>query len=140
MALYHRHCCWLLFFVIFICLLLSHECNHLLRLMILLGLLCWTIILSLYISFFLLSQCHLFIVTIVDCYIFYFLFASYALLGIADFIGSTLVSNNIIAIYHHCLSPITMALFHCHRCWSLYYVVLFFPPHVWLRPIVGIAD
>ena len=118
------------------------------------------------------------------------------LVGIADYIGSTLLIDHIITIYHNCFSPSTMALFychscrllyfavfivsfplmsattcwyrwlhwkyfsershyhyissffspstmasfHCHCCWLLYFVVFIFPSHWWVRPFFGIAD
>ena len=51
------------------------------------------------------------------------------LVGFTYYIGSTLMSNHIIAIYHNCFSAITMASFHCHRCWLLYFEVF-----LWLLP------
>ena len=62
------------------------------------------------------------------------------LVGFADYIGSNLLSNHIIAIYCHCLSPRTMASFHRPRCWLLYFIVFFLPPHGLVQPLVDFAD
>ena len=45
------------------------------------------------------------------------------LVQIAAYIGSTLLSNRIISICHHCFSTSTMSSFHRHRCWLLYFEV-----------------
>ena len=47
------------------------------------------------------------------------------LVRITDYIGTTLLSDHIIAIYHHCFSPIIMKWFQCNRCWLLYFEVLY---------------
>ena len=53
------------------------------------------------------------------------------LVDITDYIGSTLLSNNIITIYHHCFSPRKMASFHRQRCLLLYseFFLWFFPTY-----------
>ena len=43
------------------------------------------------------------------------------LIVFADYIGSTFLSNHIIALYHHYFSQIIMALFHRQHCWLLYF-------------------
>ena len=48
MASFHRHRCWLLCFVIFLCFLIVHECEHSLGLLIILKEIFWAIILSLF--------------------------------------------------------------------------------------------
>ena len=104
----------------------TDECYHSLVSVITLEVLCWDIILSLYIIIvFLLSQWRRFTVTVVDCYILLFLFFSShgwgrPFFGIADYIESTFLRDNVITIYHHCLSLSTMAQFQRHRCWLLY--------------------
>ena len=63
---FHRHCWQLLYFLVFF----MDECNHSLGFLITLEVLCWAIILSLYIIIiFLRAQRHCFTVTVVHCYI-----------------------------------------------------------------------
>ena len=62
------------------------------------------------------------------------------LVGISAYIGSNFLSDRIIAIYHHCFPPSTMASFHYHHCWLLYFYFFMIPPYGWLQPLVGIAD
>ena len=49
MESFHCHRCWLLFFVVFLCFLIPHECDHLSGLLITLEVLSWAIILLLFI-------------------------------------------------------------------------------------------
>ena len=73
MASFHCHRCLLLFFVVFLCFLIAHECEHLLGSLITWEVLCWAIILLLYIIIvFLRAQSHRFDITVVDCYILIF--------------------------------------------------------------------
>ena len=129
MASFHRHCYWLLFFVFFLCLIISHKCDHSLGLLITSEVLCWDIILPQYIIIvFLQAQCRHFTVNVVDCCILKFSVTPphrwlQPLIGIADYIVITLTSNHIINIYHHCFSLGTMASFNRHRCWFLYFEV-----------------
>ena len=63
------------------------------------------------------------------------------LLGLLITLEMTFLSNQIIAIYHHCFSRSTMAPFHCRSCrllsfWSSYII----PPLWWLQPLVGFDD
>ena len=114
-------------FLSFFCFLISQECNHLLGLLITLKLLLWAIILSLFIIIvFVPSQRRHLTATVVDCYILSYLFFTphgwvQPLFGIADYIGSTFLSDHIIAIYHNCSPLNTMALFRRHRCWFIYF-------------------
>ena len=76
LASFHHHQCWLIGFIIFLCFLISHECYHLLGLLITLEVLCWAIILLLFINIFLQAQRCCFTITVVDCYILKFFFDS----------------------------------------------------------------
>ena len=53
------------------------------------------------------------------------------LVRITDYIGSTLLSNNTIAIYHACFSPSTMDLYHRHHC-LLLFLLFFFVTSQWM--------
>ena len=110
MALFHRHC-FFCYFIDFLCFLISHEFDHSLGSLITLAVLFWAIIISLYIiTVFLWSQWHRFTVTVVD-----FIFWSFSvthphgwvqpLVGLADYIDSTFLSDHIISIYHHIFLP-----------------------------------
>ena len=120
-----RHC-WLLLFVFFLCFLIPHKCNHSLGSLITLEVLFWAIILFTFIT--IVSpptQWRCFTVTDIDCYILSYLFPPtngwvWPLVGIADYIGSTLLIDHIIPIYHHCFSPSTISSFKSHRCRLLY--------------------
>ena len=145
MVSYHRHNCWLLFIYLFISpphswvrpligindyIRSAFLSNHL----------------SLYIMFSL-SQNNgavspsLLLIVMFCCF---YLFPPHGwmqpLVGITDYIRSTLLSDNIFAIYHHCFSPRTMASHHHYCCWLLFLSFYFFPPHGWLKPRVGITD
>ena len=47
------------------------------------------------------------------------------LVWITDYLRTTVMSGRIIPIYHHCFYPRTMAWFHRHRCWFLYFELLY---------------
>ena len=110
--------------------------------MIALKVIFWPIILLLFIiNVYLLEQWRNFTVTVIDCYIFSYLFFFphrwvWPLVGIIYYIRITFLSDHISAIYHHCFSPITIASFHRHRCWFLYFLMIIFS----LRTFVGMSD
>ena len=56
---------------------------------------------------------------------FYFLHCPWVkqLIEFAHYIGSTFLSNHIIAVYHICFYLRTMTSFHCHNFWLLYFEV-----------------
>ena len=147
MVLFQRFRCWLLYFVIFF--VSSSQISATTRWFCLLH---WkyfseSIILLLYIIICfsqhngIISTSPLFIIVYFCFYLFPPHGLVWPLVGIAYYIESTLMSNYIIALYRHCFSPSTMAPYHCHRCWFLYFVIFLFPhPNVWVWPLVGIAD
>ena len=114
MVSFHRHHCWLLYFLIFI--FSSHRWVR-----PLVGIAAYTgstflsdRIIAIYHHCFILSQWSHFIITVVDCYIFFSVIPAHGLVqplvGVADYIGSTFLIDNIIAIYHY----------HCRVCVLLF--------------------
>ena len=62
------------------------------------------------------------------------------LFGITGFIASTSLRYHIIAVYHHCFSPRTMASFYHHCCWLLHFDFFYvITPQRWFQPLIQIA-
>ena len=103
MAPFNRHRCWLLFFVLFY-FLLSHKRYHSLGLRITLEILCWVIIILIFIIIFFFH--HNGVISMSPLFIAIFSHISFLpphwwvrlLVGIVDYIGSTFLSDDIIAI------------------------------------------
>ena len=145
-TLYHHHRCWLLYFVVFLCFLISHEYDYLMGFLITLEVLCWVIILLLLISIVSLpANLRRFTVTVVYFYILSYLFIFHPRISSTTRWGCWLHCKYFAERSHyHYIS----SLFFSHHNGIVFpsplLIVIFWtfnviPSHRWVRPLVGIS-
>ena len=143
MASFHLHCSWLLFFFVFPCSLVAHECNQSLGFLKTMELLFWAIILSLFIIIVSIpaQRCH-FTVTVGGCYIFSFFSWMSATTRwgfwlhwkyFAEQSYYRYISSSFSSEHNGTVSPSPLFI-------VIYWSFPVIPPHGWVQPLVEIAD